>query len=46
MPGFEPDDNKEYELKTIRDNAVYTKEADGHLSGLYYLVTWKGYSEE
>ena len=36
---FEPGDNKEYEVKAIRDSAVYAKEADGHLPELYYLVT-------
>ena len=35
---FEPGDNKEYEVETIRDNAVYAKEVDGYLPGLYYLV--------
>ena len=38
--------DKEYELKTIRDRTVYTKKADRHLPGLYYLIAWKGYSEE
>ena len=38
VPEFEPGDNKEYEVEAIRDSAVYTKEADGHLLGLYYLV--------
>ncbi len=46
---FENDgDDEEYEVKAIRDNAIYAKELDSghHLSGLYYLVSWKGYSEE
>ena len=38
VPKFEPGDNKEYELEAIRDSAVYAKEADEHLPGLYYLV--------
>ena len=38
MPELEPGDNKKYEVEAIRDNAVYAKEADGHLPGLYYLV--------
>ena len=46
MPEFEPGDNKEYEVEVIRDSAVYVKEVDGYLPGLYYLVAWKGYSEE
>ena len=33
-------------MEAIRDSAVYAKEADGHLPGLYYLVAWKGYLEE
>ena len=44
---FEACDDKEYEVDSIWDNAVYVKEsATGQLSGLYYLVSWKGYSEE
>ena len=46
VPKFEPDDNKEYEVETIQDSAVYAKEADRYLLGLYYLVAWKGYPEE
>ena len=45
-PEFELGDDKKYELEAIRDSAVYAKKADGHLSGLYYLVIWKGYQEE
>ena len=37
----------EYELKAIWDSAVYTRESEsGHLSSLYYLVSWKRYLEE
>ena len=44
---FEPsDDDKEYKVEVIRDSAVYAKQADGHLPGLYYLVIWKGYFKE
>ena len=43
---FEVSDNKEYEVKAIRDNVVYAKEADGYLPKLYYLVAYKGYLEE
>ncbi len=39
--------SEEYEVKVIRDSEVYGKESDsGHLPGLYYLVSWKGYLEE
>ena len=41
------DDSSEYEVEAIRDSAVYTRESEsGHLPGLYYLVSWKGYPEE
>ena len=41
------DDNGEYEVEAIRDSAVYARESEsGHLPGLYYLVSWKGYPEE
>lgn len=47
---FEFDDSggrEKYEVGAIRDSAVYARESDsGHLSGLYYLVVWKGYPEE
>ena len=33
-------------MGAIQDSAVYAKEANGHLPGLYYLVAWKGYPEE
>ena len=46
VPEFKPGNDKEYEVEAIRDSAVYAKEADGHLPGLYYLVTWKGYPEK
>ena len=45
-PEFDVGNNKEYEVKAIIDSAVYAKEAEGHLPGLYYLVSWKGYLEE
>ena len=38
VPEFEPGDNKEYKVKTIRDSTVYAKEADRYLPGLYYLI--------
>ena len=47
MPKFEPgDNNKEYKVEAIRDSAVYAKEVDGYLPGLYYLVALKGYPKE
>ena len=40
-------DKKEYEVEAIWDSAVYAKKSEsGHLLGLYYLVSWKGYPEE
>ncbi len=39
-------DSKEYEVKAICNNTVYTRESEGQLPGLYYLVSWKGYLEE
>ena len=37
-------DNKKYEVEGICDSAVYAGESEvGHLLGLYYLVSWKGY---
>ena len=37
----------DYEVEAIRDNAVYARESEsGHVLGLYYLVSWKGYSDE
>ena len=39
-------DSGEYKVEAIRDSAVYARESEGHLSGLYYLVSWKGYPEE
>ena len=45
-PEFDVDDNKKYKVETIKDSTVYVKEAEGHLSGLYYLVFWKSYLEE
>ena len=39
--------NEEYEVEGIWDSAVYAKESTtGHLPGLYYLVSWKGYPKE
>ena len=39
--------NEEYEVENICDSAVYARELEvGHLPGLYYLVSWKSYSED
>ena len=45
-PKFDAGNNKEYKVEAIIDSAVYAKEAERHLPGLYYLVSWKGYLEE
>ena len=45
-PEFDAGNNKKYEVKVIIDSAVYTKEAERYLPGLYYLVSWKGYAKE
>ncbi len=40
-------DREEYKVKAICDSEVYAKKSDSdQLSGLYYLVSWKGYPEE
>ena len=40
-------DNEKYELEGICDSAVYARESEaGHLPGLYYLVSWKGYPKD
>ncbi len=47
MLEFENDgDGEEYEVEAICNSAVYARESEGHLPGLYYLVSWKGYLEE
>ncbi len=38
--------SEEYEVKAICDSAVYIRESESYLLGLYYLVLWKGYPEE
>ena len=41
------DNSGEYEVEAIWDSTVYARESKlGHLLGLYYLVSWKGYPEE
>ena len=40
-------DSGKYEVEAIWDSAVYARESEsGHLPGLYYLISWKGYLEE
>ena len=39
-------DSKEYKLEAIWDSTVYAKKSKSHLSGLYYLVTWKDYPKK
>ena len=43
---FEAGNNKEYEVDSIWDNAVYAKKSAGQLLALYYLVLWKSYPEK
>ena len=39
--------DKEYKMEAIQNSAVYARESKlGYLLGLYYLMLWKGYSEE
>ena len=45
-PKFDASNNKEYKIKAIKDSAIYAKEAEGHLSSLDYLVSWKSYPKE
>ena len=43
---FNAGNNKKYEVEAIKDSAIYAKKVERHLPGLYYLVSWKSYSEE
>ena len=37
----------EYKMKAIRDSVIYARQSEvGHLPGLYYLVSQKGYLED
>lgn len=38
--------NKEYEVKSIKDSVVHTKKAQNQLPGLYYLIFWKDFPKE
>ena len=47
VPEFDPGNNKEYKVEAIQDSTVYVRKSkSGHLPGLYYLVSWRGYLEE
>ena len=44
---FKAGNYKEYEFDDIWNSTIYAKEsATGQLPRLYYLVSWKSYSEE
>ena len=44
---FKVGDDKEYEVETIIDNAVYGQQINSNqMPGLYYLILWKGYPKE
>ena len=45
-PEFDAGNNKKYEVKVIINSVVHAKEAEKHLPGLYYLVSWKGYPKK
>ena len=45
-PEFDTGNNKEYEVEANKDSAVYAKEVEEQLPGLYYLVSWKKYPKE
>ena len=38
--------SKKYEVEAICNSAVYASKSEGHLPGLYYLVSWKSYPKE
>ena len=38
--------SKDYKVEVICNSVVYVRELEGHLSSLYYLVSWKDYPEE
>ncbi len=38
--------SKKYKVKAFCNITTYVKELEGHLPGLYYLVSWKGYPKE
>ncbi len=43
---FKAGGNKEYKVKAIIDSVVYDQQVNSdQMPGLYYLVSWKGYSD-
>ena len=43
---FGAGNSEEYKVEASRDCAVYTKESEVYLTGLYHLIAWKGYLKE
>ena len=43
---FNASNNNEYKVEVIIDSAVYAKKAERHLTGLYYLLSWKNCPKE
>ena len=44
---FEAGNDEKYEVEGIHNSMVFAKESEsGHLPGLYYLVSWKGYPKK
>lgn len=44
---FQNYNNKKYKLEAICNGTIYAKVSkSGHLLGLYYLMSWKGYLKE
>ncbi len=43
---FNAKNNKKYEVKSIINNMVYSKEVESQIPELYYLILWKSYPEE
>lgn len=43
---FQASNDEDQKVENIKDNAAYIRKSDGHLPGLYYLVSWKGYPKK
>ena len=43
---FKASNAEEYEVDSIQNSAVYARKSARQLSGLYYLVSWKGYPKK
>ena len=44
---FKAGNDEEYEVKGIRDSAVYAKKSvAGQIPNLYYMISWKSYPKE